>query len=45
MDVSEDLYKNGIIKTDTFEYLKDTYIFSKEHDSKEKDKDDFYLEI
>ena len=45
MDVSEDLYKNGIIKTDTFEDLKSTYIFSKEHDSKEKDRDDFDLEI
>ena len=45
MDVSEDLYRNGIIKTDTFEDLKDTYIFSKEHDNKEKDRDDFDLEI
>lgn len=45
MGVSKDLYKNCIIKTDTFEDLKDTYIFSKEHDSKEKDKDDFDLEI
>ena len=45
MDVLEDLYKNGIIKTDTFEDLKDTYLFSKEHDSKEKDRDDFDIEI
>ena len=45
MDVSADLYKNGIIKTDTFEDLKDTYIFSKEHDSKENNRDDFDLEI
>lgn len=36
MDVSVDLYKSGIIKTDTFEDLKDTYIFNKEHDSKKK---------
>lgn len=36
MDVSVDLYKSSIIKTDTFEDLKDTYIFNKEHDSKKK---------
>ncbi len=36
-DVSIDLYSKGIISDETFEELKDTYIFSKEHDSKEKD--------
>ena len=36
-DVSIDLYSKGIISDETFEDLKDTYIFSKEHDSKEKD--------
>lgn len=42
-DVSIDLYSKGIISDETFEDLKDTYMFSKEHDSKEKD--DFDLEI
>lgn len=36
-DVSIDLYSKGIISDETFEDLKDTYVFSKEHDSKEKD--------
>ena len=39
IDMEESLKK----RLDTFEDLKDTYIFSKEHDS--KDKDDFDLEI
>ncbi len=42
-DVSIDLYSKGIISDETFEDLKDTYVFSKEHDN--KDKDDFDLEI
>lgn len=42
-DVSIDLYSKGIISDETFEELKNTYVFSKEHDSKEKD--DFDLEI
>lgn len=44
-DVSKDLYSKGIIKEDTFEELKDTYIFSKEHDSKQKNRDDFDRDI
>ena len=42
-DVSIDLYSKGIISDETFEDLKETYVFSKEHDS--KDKDDFDLEL
>lgn len=32
-----------IIKDDTFEDMKETYIFSKEHDDRQKDKDDFEI--
>ena len=42
-DVSKDLYKKGILKEDTFEELKETYKFSKEHD--DKGKDDFEIEM
>ena len=42
-DVSKDLYKKGIIKEETFDDLKDTYRFSKEHD--DKGKDDLEIEI
>ena len=44
-DVSKDLYKKGIIKEDTFEELKNTYKFSKEHNSRDKEKDDYDIEI
>lgn len=44
-DVSKDLYKKGIIKDDTFEELKNTYKFSKEHDNRDKEKDDYDIEI
>ena len=44
MDVAEDLYSKKIIEEDTFEDLKDTYEFSKNHDY-EREKDDFEMEI
>ena len=44
MDVAEDLYSKKIIEEDTFEDLKDTYEFSKNHDY-EREKDDFEIEI
>lgn len=44
-DVSKDMYAKGIIKDDTFQDMKETYIFSKEHDDRQKDKDDYDLEI
>lgn len=44
MDVAEDLYSKKIIEEDTFEDLKDTYEFSKNHDY-EREKDDFKMEI
>ncbi len=42
-DVSNDLYKKGIIKEDTFIELKNKYNFTKEPDDKRKD--DFEIEI
>lgn len=44
-DVSKDLYTKEIIKDDTFEDMKEIYIFSKEHDDRQKDKDDYGIEI
>ena len=43
MEFSKDLYTHGIIKDETFDDLKDTYQFSKDYDS--KDKDNIDLEI
>ena len=44
MDVAEDLYSKKIIEENTFEYLQDTYEFSKNHDF-EREKDDFEMGI
>ena len=41
MDVAEDLYSKKIIEKDTFDDLQDTYEFSKNHDDKDIEKDDF----
>ena len=43
MDFAEDMYYKRIIKEDTFEDLKDTYNFSKDHGN--KGKDDFEIEM
>ena len=43
MDVAEDLYSKKIIEEDTFEDLQDTYEFSKNHDNKDIEKDDFEI--
>ena len=43
MDVAEDLYSKKIIEEDTFENLQDTYEFSKNHDNKDIEKDDFEI--
>ena len=44
MDFAENLYSKKIIEEDTFEYLYDTYEFSKNHDYK-RDKDDFEIRM
>ncbi len=45
MGVAEDLYSKKIIEEDLFEDLQDTYQFSKNHDDKDIEKDDFEIGI